>query len=423
MIGDRAAPRAHVGGAPCERYYPRRMIALSRSHLALALCFAAAACSGGAGANRDAPSSDKGADKVAHEVQDRAKAELPSADASANAAGGGAPAEQGIRDAKALIRGGENHFADLKQLTFGGENAEAYFAFAEDKLIFQSTRGGRECDQIYTLDLADGAVKQVSTGKGRTTCAYYLPGDTKILYASTHAVDPGCLPPPDRSNGYVWKIYSEFDIYVADADGGAPKVLSASPGYDAEATVSPRGDRIVFTSTRDGDPEIYTMAIDGSDVKRLTTTPGYDGGPFFSPDGERIIYRANHPEGAEETAKYREILDKGLVRPTRLELFVMDADGGHQRQITSNGKANFAPYFHPDGARVIFASNMNDPKGRNFDLYMIGVDGEGLEQITHEGTFDGFPMFSRDGKRLVFASNRGGAKHGDTNIFLAEWKD
>ena len=423
------------------------MIASSRLYLAVALCLTASGCSGGAAdsaAGKDKksatadPAKTDGAKGDAAKTDDAAKGDAAKGDAAKGEAHGehgahgahGAPSEpdttpvkQGISDAKELIREGEGHFGSLEQLTFGGENAEAYYSFAEDKLILQSTREGRECDQIYSLDLKDGATTMLSSGKGRTTCAYYLPGDTKIIYASTHAADPGCLPPPDRSHGYVWKIYDEFDIYVADADGSNPQVLSASPGYDAEATVSPKGDRIVFTSTRDGDPEVYTMAIDGSDVKRLTNTPGYDGGPFFSPDGSQIIYRANHPEGEEESAKYREILDKGLVRPTRLELFVMDADGQNQRQITKNGKANFAPFFHPDGKRVIFASNMNDEKGRNFDLYMIGTDGEGLEQITREETFDGFPMFSRDGKHLVFASNRGGAKHGDTNVFRAEWKD
>jgi len=334
-----------------------------------------------------------------------------------------APARQGIEDAAALIHAGERHFRGLRQLTFGGENAEAYFSVDEQRLVFQSTRDGRGCDQIYTLDLATGAAQLVSTGRGRTTCAYYLPGDQRLLYASTHAADPGCLPPPDRSHGYVWKLYDEFDIYTAPAGGGEPTLLVGGPGYDAEATISPRGDRIVFTSTRDGDPELYSVDIDGGDLRRLTHTPGYDGGAFFSPDGARLVYRANHPEGDEELAKYREIQREGLVRPTRLELFIMNADGSDQRQITRNGKANFGPYFHPDGRRIIFSTNLGDPLGRGFDLYMISDDGEGLEQITTEPSFDGFPMFSRDGARLVFASNRGGAARGDTNVFIADWQD
>lgn len=317
----------------------------------------------------------------------------------------------------------ETHLGRLTQLTFGGENAEAYLSFDESKLVFQSTRDGAACDQIYTMGLDGSTTTRVSTGKGRTTCAYFLPGDEQLLYASTHAADDGCLPPPDRSHGYVWKLYPEFDIYVAAADGADPKPLIAGKGYDAEATVSPKGDRIVFTSTRSGDPEIYSAKIDGTGVKRLTKAKGYDGGPFFSADGKKIVYRANHPEGKEELAKYDAIIKEGLVRPTRLELFVMNADGSKQTQITDNGKANFAPFFHPDGKRIIFASNMDDPQGRNFDLYIIGTDGKGLERITFGDTFDGFPMFTRDGKRLVFASNRHGAAEGDTNVFIADWKD
>ncbi len=318
----------------------------------------------------------------------------------------------------------ERHFAGkLRRLTNGGENAEAYFAFDERRLIFQSTRDGGACDQIYTLNLADAATTRVSSGKGRTTCAYFLAGDERVLYASTHAAADDCLPPPDRSRGYVWKLYPEFDIYTARPDGTDLKPLVSGPGYDAEATVSPLGDQIVFTSTRDGDPELYLIKPDGTGLKRLTTTKGYDGGAFFSPDGKRIVYRANHPEGADELAKYEEIIKDHLVRPTRLELFVMNADGTDSKQITRNGKANFAPFFHPDGKRIIFSSNQSDPKGRDFDLFLINDDGTGQEQVTFNPSFDGFPMFSRDGKTLVFASNRGAEKEGDTNVFLATWQD
>ena len=319
---------------------------------------------------------------------------------------------------------GERHFqGKLQQLTHGGENAEAYFSSDETRLVFQSTRDGVACDQIYTLHLHEGAVQRISSGKGRTTCAYFLPKDERILYASTHAAADDCLPPPDRSRGYVWKLYPEFDIYTAKADGSDSKPLVVGPGYDAEATVSPLGDRIVFTSTRDGDPELYIMNIDGEQQRRLTTSKGYDGGAFFSPDGKRLVYRANHPEGADELAKYEELVKENLVRPTRLELFVMDVDGKNQRQVTSNGKANFAPFFHPDGKRIIFSSNQADPKGRDFDLFLIADDGTGQEQVTFNDSFDGFPMFTRDGKTLVFASNRGAATPGDTNVFLATWVD
>jgi TolB protein len=320
----------------------------------------------------------------------------------------------------------EVHLAKLTQLTFGGENAEAYLSFAEDRLIFQSKRDGLGCDQIFSMSLTGDQVRMLSSGKGRTTCSYFLPGDQKIIYASTHAAADDCLPEPDRSKGYVWKLYDEFDIYVANADGSDVQVLSASPGYDAEATVSPLGDQIVFTSTRDGDPELYLMKLDGSDVRRLTDQPGYDGGAFFSADGKKIVWRANRPAGDDELAKYQELRTEGLVRPTRLELMVMNADGSDQHAITENGAANFGPFWHPDGKRIIFSSNVGDTQGRNFDLYLVNADGEpgqSAEQVTFTDEFDGFPMFTRDGKRLVFASNRHHDKDGDTNVFIADWVD
>jgi Tol biopolymer transport system component len=305
-------------------------------------------------------------------------------------------------------------------LTSAGENAEAYFSFDGRKLIFQSTRPPETaCDQIFTRDLSSGDVNMVSTGKGRTTCAYFFPDGERILYASTHHVSDSCPTPPDFSQGYVWALY-DYDIYVAAADGSDARQLTGSPGYDAEATMA-RDGRIIFTSTRDGDLDLYVMNPDGSDVRRLTSELGYDGGAFFSADGSSIVYRAFHPETAEEIADYKALLARNLIRPTKLDIFVMNADGSNRRRLTNNGAANFAPFFHPDGKRVIFSSNVHDAAGRNFDLYMINIDGTGLERITMHGEFDGFPMFSPDGRKLVFASNRGAAKPGDTNIFLADW--
>jgi TolB protein len=316
---------------------------------------------------------------------------------------------------------GEKHLANIKMLTDEGENAEAYLSFDEKKLIYQSSHGDLKCDQIFTMNIDGSNKKMVSTGYGKTTCSYFLPGDKKIIYSSTHLADKNCPPPPDYSKGYVWKLYDSFDVFSANADGSDIKQLTFTKGYDAESTVSPIVDKIVFTSMRDGDPEIYVMNIDGSDQTRLTFQKGYDGGPFFSLDGSKIVFRASRPKTEKELADYDDLVKNGLVRPTALELYVMDVDGKNIQRVTNLGKASFAPFFFPDAKRIIFASNVNSDNGRNFDLYMINVDGSELEQITHNDTFDGFPMFTRDGKHLVFASNRFNKKPGDTNIFIADW--
>jgi len=315
----------------------------------------------------------------------------------------------------------ERHLSNIRQLTFGGENAEAYFSFDDCELIFQYHNGSDSCDQIYIMKV-DGSNKHlVSTGKGRCTCGYFFPNGKKILYSSTRLADSACPPKPDYSHGYVWPLYDTYEIFTASPDGSNLKRLTNSTGYDAEATISRDGKKIVFTSYRYGDVNIYTMNANGSGLKRLTDKLGYDGGPFFSYDGKKIVYRAHHPQDSAAQGDYRALLQKGLIRPRALEIFVMDADGKNKKEITSNGAANFCPYFFPDGKRIIFASNMNDPKGRNFDLFMINVDGTGQEQITFNDTFDGFPMFSSDGKKLVLASNRNGKIQGETNIFIADW--
>ena len=314
----------------------------------------------------------------------------------------------------------EKHLRNLKQLTFVGENAEAYFSSDGKRLIFQSTRDGRECDQIYTMNIDGSDVRMVSNGEGRTTCSYFFPNGKRILYSSTHLGAKQCPPRPDFSKGYVWAVYPSFDIFTANPDGSGVKQLTDVVGYDAETTIS-RNGKLVFTSMRSGDLDIYTMDADGRNMKRLTTELGYDGGPFWSYDGKQIVYRAYHPQTEKEKTDYVALLKQNLIRPTTLEIMVMNADGSNKRQVTHLNKASFAPYFFPDGKRIIFSSNLADPKGRDFDLYLIKTDGTGMERITYNDTFDGFPMFSPDGKKLVFASNRNAKTRGDTNIFIADW--
>jgi len=314
----------------------------------------------------------------------------------------------------------ERHLQNIRQLTHGGENAEAYFSPDGRHLIFQSTRDGYPCDQIYTIKIDGTELRKVSTGKGRTTCGYFYPGAKQILYASTHEASPACPPRPSYERGYVWPIYAGYDIYRANPDGSDLTPLTRTPGYDAEATIAPDG-LIVFTSVRDGDMEIYSMKSDGSEVKRLTNRPGPDGGPFFSWDGKQVAFRGKQLSPGSEFDDYRSLLKEGLWRPTELEIFVMNRDGTNQHQVTKLGKANFAPSWHPDGKRLIFASNIADPKGRDFDIYLINLDATGLERVTYNTTFDGFPMFSPDGKHLVFASNRNAKTEGETNVFVADW--
>ncbi|MDD5087901.1 MAG: hypothetical protein PHI18_03765 [bacterium] len=319
---------------------------------------------------------------------------------------------------------GETHLRNVRQLTFGGENAEAYFSMDGTRLVFQSTRDSFQCDQIFTMQADGSGIALISTGKGQTTCSYFIPGTDEIIYCSTHDHAPECPPKPDRAQGYVWGL-SEFDVYRCNHDGSNLRRLTDTPGYDAEAAVSPDGKEIVFTSGRDGDLELYKMNVDGSNVRRLTYTVGYDGGPFFSPDGKSIVYRSFHPRNSAELAKWNSLWSQQMVSPVRLELCVMDADGGHQRQVTELNGANFCPYMHPSGEWIIFTSDFADSAGHgmpNFDLYRVRTDGSDLEQITFSPVFEGFPMWSYDGKYLVFASNRGERKErGETNIFIAEW--
>jgi Tol biopolymer transport system component len=315
---------------------------------------------------------------------------------------------------------GETYLNELRQVTFGGQNAEAYFASDGQRLILQRQETDDGCDQQFIVWADGSSLERVSSGNGRTTCGYFYDGDSRILYSSTEHLGPACPPRADLSRGYVWALY-DYDIYSARSDGGDIAPLYRSARYDAEATVSPDGRQIVFTSLAEGDLDIYVMDIDGSNVRRLTTEAGYAGGPFFSPDGRSIVYRAYHPETDEERSEYLRLLEQDLVQPSQMELWVMDADGSNRRQITQLGGANFAPFFHPDGQRIIFSSNHTNPRGRNFDLYLVNLDGSGLERVTTYEGFDGFPMFSPDGSRLAFASNRHGSVEGETNIFVVNW--
>lgn len=341
----------------------------------------------------------------------------------------------------------ERHLANIRQLTFGNKNAEAYFSFSGNRLVFQSTNDWREqiqatsktggkslgCYQMYVMDLESEAIRLVSTGVGATTCGYFFPGDRRVLYSSTHLVGPNCPPKPKVAGKYRWAL-DDYDIFSVRLDGQQIQRLTTAPGYDAEATVSPDGKTIVFTSVRDGDLDLYAMNLDGTHFRRLTQEIGYDGGAFFSPDSRRIVYRAFHPREPAEVDEYQALLAQKLVEPSRLELFVMQADGSDKRQVTANGASNFAPFFHPDGRRIIFSSNFPHPSlplagggegggggPPTFHLYLIGDDGAGLEQITFEGGFNSFPMFSPDGTKLVWISDRHAASRGEFNIFLADW--
>jgi len=315
---------------------------------------------------------------------------------------------------------GEAHLKNIRQLTFGGQNAEAYFSASGKLLIFQRTGTQEKCDQMYVIGTDGKGLKRVSDGKGRTTCGYFYDRDRRIFYASTEAVDTSCPPRPDYSQGYVWALYP-YDIYTAKPDGSDKHPLTHNRVYTAEGTLSYDQKRIVFTSLKGGDLDIYTMNVDGSDSRQLTHTLGYDGGPYFSPDGKMIVYRAFHPETAADTAEYESLLKQNLVRPSRMDIWVMNSDGSNQRMVIHVPGPSFAPYFHPDGKRIIFASNFKHPEGLNFDLYLVNVDGTGLEQITTSSGFDAFPMFSPNGKQLVWISGRGRKVEHESNVFIADW--
>jgi TolB protein len=334
--------------------------------------------------------------------------------------GGAGPEVRGTPD-DPLRDPREKHLRHVKQLTFGGQNAEAYFSYDGQRLIFMSTRAPYACDQIFTMNTDGSDVRLVSTGKGRTTCGYFYPGGKHVLYSSTHLAGDACPPRPDYSRGYVWGVYSAYQIYYATDGGKIEKALTTGPGYNAEATLSADGKKIVFTSSRDGDLDIYKMDANGTNVRRLTNTPGYDGGPFFSPDAKWIVYRAHHPSSAEEKSRYNALLAQDLVEPSEMDLWVMRADGSQQRQITQLGGASFAPAFFPDSRRILFASNYEHPGSSQFELYAVNRGGEAFERVTWVGGFNAFPHFSPDGKKVVFISNRNAKVPHEINVFIAEW--
>jgi Tol biopolymer transport system component len=323
---------------------------------------------------------------------------------------------------------GEDHFANIRQLTFGGDNAEAYFSYDGKYLVYQLTRSaaGIECDQIFMGRLPQNEndvfiPKMVSTGKGRTTCAFFYPDGKHILYGSTHLGGDACPPVPDRSkygNRYIWPLYPSYDIFKADTSGRIVKRLTRTDGYDAEATISPKGDRIVFTSMRD---ELYSMDLNGKKVKRITNTLGYDGGAWFSEDGKKIIWRASRPRTEEEIREYKALLAENLVAPTRMEVWMANADGSDARQVTELGQANWAPNFIPGTDRFIFCSNHEYKRGFPFNMYIGEPGGKQIEKISRDKGFDAFPMFSPDRKKIVFCSNRNNGGTRDTNIFIADW--
>ncbi len=342
-------------------------------------------------------------------------------------------AEQQESEPDPIHKSEEKHFSSVRQMTYHGDNAEAYWNSDGTQLVFQATneRWGISCDQIYVVDAdyeqRDGEIPpMVSTGNGRTTCAYFLPSDDEILYASTHGGHTDCPVAPPRVIGgkYVWPIYAEYDIYTAGLDGNVRKQLTDTPGYDAEATISPDGKRVVFTSLRSGDLDLYTMNIDGSDVQRVTYDLGYDGGAFFSPDSKKIVFRAGRPRDTDEANAYKYLLTQNMIEPTDMEIYMCNADGSNLRQLTDLGGANWAPYFHPDGDKILFASNHHSgDSGFPFNIFMIDTLGGNLEQVTYGKKFDSFPMFSPDGSKLAFSSNRNNGGTRSTNVFIAEWQD
>jgi Tol biopolymer transport system component len=319
----------------------------------------------------------------------------------------------------------------MRQLTFNGDNAEAYWSYNGKQIIFQrkNEKENIQCDRMFIGTIPQNnddnfVYKQASNGKGRNTCGYFLPDGKHIIYASTFLGGDSCPPVPDRSkynNRYVWPIYDTYDIFLADTSGNIIKRLTNTPGYDAEGTLSPDGSKMIFTSIRNGDLDLYVMDMKTYAVKQVTHDLGYDGGAWFSPDGKQIVWRASRPKTEAEIADYKDLLSKGLVAPTQMEVFIANADGSDAKQITHLGQANWAPNFTPDGKHIIFCSNHEYEHGFPFNMYLINLDGSDMQKISHDKGFDAFPMFSYDGKKIMFSSNRNSGGGYNINLFMADW--
>jgi len=324
----------------------------------------------------------------------------------------------------------EKHLRNIRQLTFGGQNAEAYWSKDGKWITWQSKQSGFPDEQIFVMR-ADGSGKTLmSTGLGRCTCSYFSPDKSWIYFSSTHERNKGPQAPVDMSQGYVWRVNPDFALYrqklgpVPNSKARMmPMPVVKKPGYVAETTIDPKGRFMTFTGDWEGDIDIYRSDLEGGHLKRLTTTKGYDGGPFVSWDGKYIVYRRGAFANKEEEQKFDELHAKHLVMPLKMDLWIMDSDGKHKRQLTHLAGASFAPFMLPGDKRIIFSSNYENPTGPDFDLYMINVDGTNMKRITYAPGFDSFPMFTRDGKHLVWASNRHGSVPHETNVFVADWAD
>ena len=272
---------------------------------------------------------------------------------------------------------------------------------------------------------ADGSEQRlVSTGKGRTTCGYFLKDNKHIVYASTHEAAEACPAPPDRSKGYVWAVFPSYDIFLADDDGKIEKKLTDAPGYDAEATVNFKTGKIVYTSMACGDLELWTMKPDGGGKKQLTRREGYDGGAFYSRDGKRMVWRATDPANPKVMERYKDLLKENLTEPMKMEMFIGDAGGGNVKQLTNFGCASFAPTFTPDGKRIIFASNKHNCDGRKFELLH---DQPGRHRARAGDQLRRLHLVPRvlAGRQEACVCQRleGAKSRYEFNIFVADWVD